>query len=39
MRALLAKIQAILKDRRTRRFWARIISVMAGVVVFISTMR
>lgn len=37
MRALLARIRAILKDRRTRRFWARIISVMAGVVVFIST--
>ena len=37
MKALLAKIRAILQDRKARRFWARVISVMASVVVFIST--
>lgn len=37
MKALLAKIRAILRDRKARRFWARVISVLASVVVFIST--
>ena len=37
MKALLAKIRAILKDRKARRFWARVISILASVVVFIST--
>ena len=37
MRALFAKIREILRDRHLRRIWTRVISVMASVVVFIST--
>lgn len=37
MKALLAKIRAILRDRKTRRLWTRIISATACLVVFVST--
>lgn len=37
MKALLAKIREILRNRKTRRLWVRVISLMACVVVFIST--
>ena len=37
MRALFARIREILRDRHLRRIWTRVISVMASVVVFIST--
>ena len=37
MKALLVKKRAILRDRKTRRVWTRIISATACLVVFVST--
>ena len=37
MKALIKKINRILKDRRTRRLLTRIVSVSAAVVVFVTT--
>lgn len=37
MKALLRKIRQILKDRRVRRFFTRVVSTLAAVVVFVTT--
>ena len=37
MQALLRKIRQILKDRRTRRFFTRVVSSVAAIVVFVTT--
>ena len=37
MKKLLAKIQNILRDRRTRQFLTRFVSVTAAIVVFVTT--
>lgn len=37
MRTLLNKIRKLLKDRRTRRLWSRTISIVAALVVFVTT--
>ena len=37
MQALLRKIRQIFKDRRTRKFFTRIISSVAAIVVFVTT--
>ena len=37
MQALLRKIRQILKDRRTRKFFTRIVSSVAAIVVFVTT--
>ena len=37
MQALLRKIRQILKDRRTRKFFTRVISSVAAIVVFVTT--
>ena len=37
MQALLRKIRQILKDRRIRRFFTRVVSSVAAIVVFITT--
>ena len=37
MKKLLAKIQKILRDRRTRQFLTRFVSVTAAIVVFVTT--
>ena len=37
MQALLHKIRQILKDRRTRRFFTRVVSSVAAIVIFVTT--
>ena len=37
MQALLSKIRQILKDRRTRRFFTRVVSSVAAIVIFVTT--
>ena len=37
MRTLLNRIKKLLKDRRTRRLWSRTISIVAALVVFVTT--
>ena len=37
MKALLQKIRQILKDRKTRRFFTRLVSTVAAIVVFVTT--
>ena len=37
MRRLLAKIRKLLRDRRTRQMFTRIVSVTAAIVVFVTT--
>ena len=37
MRTLLNKIRKLLKDKRTRRLWSRTISIVAALVVFVTT--
>ena len=37
MQALLRKIRQILKDRRTRRFFTRVVSSVAAIVIFVTT--
>ena len=37
MKALLEKIRKLLKDRRFRRFWTRVVSSVAALVVFVTT--
>jgi hypothetical protein len=37
MKALLIKIRQILRDRRTRQFLTRFVSVTAAIVVFVTT--
>ena len=37
MQALLRKIRQILKDRRTRKFFTRVVSSVAAIVVFVTT--
>ena len=37
MQALLRKIRQILKDRRTRRLFTRVVSSIAAIVVFVTT--
>ncbi|MDO5476826.1 MAG: hypothetical protein Q4F43_06910, partial [Eubacteriales bacterium] len=37
MKILLEKIRKLLKDKRVRRFWTRIVSTVAALVVFVTT--
>ena len=37
MQALIHKIRQILKDRRTRRFFTRVVSSVAAIVIFVTT--
>lgn len=37
MKALLRKIRQILRDRRVRRFFTRVVSTLAAIVVFVTT--
>ena len=37
MKALLRKIRQILRDRKTRRIFTRLVSTVAAIVVFVTT--